>query len=59
MTDIDRMPMLSMQLRSLRVRALAGSFLIIFENEDPGTSVSLFLFRIYETFKKSTGLPAT
>ena len=50
------MPMLSMQLRSLgvRVRAQAGSFLIIFENVHPRSSVLLFLFRVYERCKKST-----
>ena len=46
----------SMQLRSLRVRvrALAGSFLINFENVDPGSSAFVFSFRVYERCKKST-----
>ena len=55
------MPMVSMQLRSLRgrVRALAGSILMVCENVHPGTSALLYFFVCIGAAKSRRAVPAT
>ena len=55
------MPMVSMQLRSLRGRvgALAGSILMVCENVHPATSALLYFFVFMGAAKSQRAVPAT